>query len=89
MQEDKVVKKIEEGPPIYMESLMTLKEWKERMRLHPNTSHEKEPRSLVEFKAGEFKCRYRMGLSPTTEEATSINDNLAYIKANYVPKPKD
>lgn len=40
-------KGIKEGPPIYVESLMTLQEWKERHKQFPDTSSQREPPSYT------------------------------------------
>lgn len=77
---EKKVKSLEEGPPLYIESLLSLTEYAECSRKYPNTYKHSRPRTLDKFKEGEFKCRYRMGLSPTQEEIESINYNLDYLR---------
>jgi len=73
-------KRIEEGPPLYMESLLDSDAYSAMSRLYRNTYKNTSPRHLFDFKEGEFKCRYRMGFPLLPEEIISINNNLDYIK---------
>lgn len=71
-------KRIQEGPAIYVESLMTAKEVKERCKLY-GSSTKSELRSLAEFEVGEMKWRYRMGESVTEEEIKIINARIEEV----------
>lgn len=72
-------KGIQEGPPLYMETLLTPSQWRISLRVY-KTIHMTEPRPLSEFKPLEFKCRYRMGEMLTPDEIRVINTNLDIIK---------
>lgn len=69
-------KGIEEGPPIFIESLMDIRDWIDRLHEYPNTSHEKMPRGLEHFKENLMKWRWRMGGYLTTQEIKHINTEL-------------
>lgn len=75
-----IKKKIEEGPPLFMESLMSAQEFRENKRRYPKTQHLEVVRPLSAFKEGEFKCRYRMGAPLLSEEIASVNYNLDYLR---------
>lgn len=71
---------IKEGPPIWVESLMTRPEWRERKRKY-KTSIIDEP---VEYDASYHKggkWRQGMGYSLSLEEIRNINSNLEYLKS--------
>ena len=70
---------IQEGPAIYIESILSLKEFSEMPRLFPNTCHLKQPRQMSEFESGEFKWRYGMGYNLSSDEIKLINKRLADI----------
>jgi len=78
-----VKKKIEEGPPLFMESLLSPREFKENRKRY-KTCHLEAQRPLSDFKPGEFKCRWRMGGNLTTEEVVGINKTIDYLIENYV-----
>lgn len=73
---DKQEKKIEEGPPIFIESLLSDKELKELCRLLPNTNDRGYVRPPSEFEEGQMKWRLRMGESATPEEISRHNKFL-------------
>lgn len=68
-------KGIQEGPPLYMETLLSWDEWRSNLKNY-KTCHLEMPRTLSEFKAGEFKCRYRMGGGLDEAEILLINNRL-------------
>lgn len=72
-------KRIEEGPPIYVESLMTPEEIKERCRKYP-TSHITELRTLSDFKPGLMKWRWRMGLTLLPSEIEVFNREIEKLR---------
>lgn len=73
-------KGIKEGPPIWVESTMTLQEWKERHKKYPGTSPESDPPSYVpeRYKGGVW--RRGMGATPTNEEMIKMNKELESLK---------
>lgn len=81
-------KRIEEGPPIYIESLMTTEEIKVRCRTYP-TSHLTTLRNLSVFAPGLMKWRYRMGLSLLPDEAATFNKEIGRLKAKYYEQTTD
>lgn len=86
---EKKKKKSTEGPPIWVESLMTREEWKENVRKFPTTCHIPEP---VEYNPNYHKggkWRDRMGRGYTPEEIIKMNktmDNLGNILAEIKSK---
>lgn len=90
MDDDKPVKKIEVGPPLYMESLLSYYDYGKQSKMYPNTYQSATYRTIDRFEVGEFKCRWRMGMSLTTEEQSNININLQYLlaKVNPIPSPQ-
>lgn len=88
---EKKKKKSTEGPPIWVESLMTREEWKQNVRNYPKTCHISEP---VEYNPNYHKggkWRDRMGRGYTPEEIRKIGetiDNLANILAEIKLKLK-
>lgn len=79
-------KKSREGPPIYMESLLSVSEYFECSRMYPNTYMNRVWRNLGEFKPNEFKCRYRMGGNLTSEEIVIINKRIDELKLLLAPQ---
>lgn len=73
-------KKIQEGPPIYMESLLEWYDYKLQVRVYPNTYNRPMPRNLSDFAPNEFKCRYNMGEGLTTEEIVVINKRIDQLR---------
>jgi hypothetical protein len=67
---------IQEGPAIYIESILSLKEFSEMPRLFPNTCHLKQPRQMSEFESGEFKWRLGMGNVLSADEIKLINKRI-------------
>lgn len=72
-------KRIEEGPPIYIESLLSSQEIKERCRVYA-TSHMTELRTLAHFTPGLMKWRYKMGANLSAEEIVIINKRIEQLK---------
>lgn len=83
---DKVEKKIEEGPPIYIESLMTSQEVKERCRTYP-TSHVVRLSTLVDFAPGLMKWRWRMGLTLLPSEIVVFNREIENLRKKLTEQP--
>lgn len=57
---------------IYVETLLTPEEWKERYKTYPTSSVEKYP----EFFDSDIKWRYRMGLPLTPIEISRYNKRI-------------
>lgn len=72
IDQEKPKPKIEEGPPIYMESCLSAIDYNMCAHLY-KTYRAYNPRTLDMFKPGLFKCRYKMGDYLTTEEIIRIN----------------
>lgn len=53
-------KGIQEGPPIWIESILSNEEWKKRLKTYPNTSHLKEK---PQFFKSDYEWRWGMGAS--------------------------
>lgn len=69
-------KKSKEGPPLYIESLLSGPEYAKVSKIFPNTWQSSTYRGLDSFAPNEFKCRYRMGGTLNQEEITIINKRL-------------
>lgn len=80
MEKEKKVKGIEEGPPIYMESLLNAGDYFTCSNIYKGTYRHRAHRTLSEFALGLFKCRYRMGGGLTTEEITHINKEIDELR---------
>jgi len=65
----------QEGKPIWVESLMTTQEWKDRVKKYPTS---KIPEPVEEFE-GEFKWRKGMGKSLSPQEIQIINERLQAV----------
>lgn len=79
-------KRIEEGPPIYIESLMTPEEIKQRCRTYPTTSHIHELRPLSDFKSGLMKWRWRMGMTLLPSEIVVFNREIENLRKKLMPQ---
>jgi hypothetical protein len=55
---EKKAKGIEEGPPIWVESVLSNEDWKDTYKKYPNTHNLKEKPAF--FKS-DYEWRYRMG----------------------------
>jgi hypothetical protein len=64
-------KRLEEGPPIWVESTMTREEWKARYKKYP-TSTQPEPTQYDPSYHKGGKWRDRMGAGYTNEEIVSM-----------------
>jgi hypothetical protein len=64
---------LQEGKPIWNETLLTLHEWKENMKKYPETCHLKEP---PQFFKSEYEWRWRMGAGLSSEEIRLIGERL-------------
>ncbi len=64
---------IQEGKPIWNESIMTAQEWKENTKLYPSTCHLKEQ---PQFFKSDYEWRWRMGSGLRVEEMELINQRL-------------
>lgn len=69
-------RKIPEGPPLFIESLLGPVEYTKASKLFPNTWKSSIYRGIQDFKEGEFKCRWRMGGNLTLEEIIIINKRI-------------
>lgn len=76
-------KKIQEGPPIFMESLLNNKDYVLMSKKYSNTYNSSSYRGLSSFTEGEFKCRYGMGGYLSLTEIENINSNLEYIRKKF------
>jgi hypothetical protein len=73
-------KKSKEGPPIYMESLLSSHEYYIYSGAYANTYENRRPREVTDFTPNLFKCRYKMGATLTTEEIKTINKRIDELK---------
>ncbi len=64
---------IQEGKPIWNESICSAEEWKENLKKYPGTCHIKE--KPLFFKS-DYEWRWRMGAGLYPEEITTINNRL-------------
>lgn len=80
MSDDKKAKGIEEGPPIYMESLLNSIEYMTMSKKYRNTYNRGFTRPLSDFKPNEFKCRYRMGAYLHLDEIRIINQRIDQLR---------
>lgn len=76
---DEGKKGLQEDPPMFVESLMTPEEWKQRMIAFPKTSgrsyeHSHRP------KPEPFKWRFGMGKNLSSEEIKLINSRIENLK---------
>jgi hypothetical protein len=62
-----------EGDPMFVESLMTVQEWRERMRKYKTSLSYEEGHKL---KPNLFKWRYRMGQGFPLSEIKLFNERL-------------
>lgn len=70
-------KGIQEGDPIWIESILSKKEYAETSKKFPSTfTKGYEPPMF--FKS-EFEWRYRMGSSLSLDEIKNINSNIDYL----------
>lgn len=69
-------KGLQEGPPIWVESLMTREQWATRHKQFP-TSVQKEP---PEFFKSDYEWRWNMGKGLTESEIINVNKNLDYLR---------
>lgn len=76
MSGDNKPKGIEEGKPIFIESLFTPVEYVDAHKLHPNTVKTWSGRAVSKFEPGHMRWRYKMGASLSPEEITHINKEL-------------
>ena len=63
----------QEGKKIYVESIMTREEWKQRCKNYPNTSHIPEPPEEFEC---DFKWRKGMGANVSPQEIARVNARI-------------
>lgn len=68
---------IQEGKKIYVESLMSAKEYLTASKTFPSTYNSTQPTILFE---SEFYWRKGMGASLSPVEIKNINDNLDYLR---------
>lgn len=68
---------LQEGKPIWVESLMTPSEWYKRHKEYPTTSRLLEP--PLEFN-GDFKWRKGMGAGLSEVEIEVINERLKAVR---------
>lgn len=72
-------KGMEVGPPIFVESIMTIQEWKERVKKYPTSSLPEPPQYIADkYKGGVW--RKGMGASPSKEEMTKMNKEIESLK---------
>lgn len=76
-------KGIKEGPPIWVESLMTPEEWKQSVIKYPATCHLKNPPMF--FKS-DMEWRWHMGKGLEQWEINNINNNIDFLMTNVSPK---
>lgn len=76
------------GPPMWVESLMTLAEWKENVIKYPNTCKLKTPplRSDPKYK---LYWRDGMGGSVPKHEADRMNAGLEKLRQYHLSKKKE
>ncbi len=70
------VPRIKEGPRIYIESVLTGKEYRECAHKYPNTYQSAVPASYF---PSEYPWRYKMGTQMTPEDIKQANDKLAEL----------
>lgn len=75
MPEDKP-KGLEEGPKIWIESLLSPQEWKECKKIHPKTYKLNGPPFF--FKS-DYEWRHKMGASLDAEKIRNIIGNIDYL----------
>ena len=82
-------KGIKEGPPIWVESTMTIQEWKERHKKYPGTSPVSFPPSYLpeRYKGGVW--RKGMGSTPTREESEKRNKEIESLKQFNISQMKE
>jgi hypothetical protein len=86
--EEKKVKGLEEGPPIYIESLLSPLEYMENSRRYKTYRSNRPLHNLSDYDPSLFRWRWRMGLSLLPEEIANINYNLAYLREQAGIKPQ-
>lgn len=72
---EKAQARLEEGPPIYVESLMDANEFRARCYVY-ESSWRKVARSIYEFSFGLMRWRWNMGKGLTEEEIAKFNTEI-------------
>lgn len=83
-------KGIIEGPPIWVESLMNVQEWKERVKKYPSSSVPEPPQyNLSKYKGGVW--RQGMGATPSIEEMNIRNKVIEGLRKYHLAQlqPQD
>lgn len=76
-EEIKKPKGIEEGPPMWVESMLSHIEWKEQAKLHRKTyKRNSSPPNIANYT---LYWRKGMGASLKQEEIDNINHNINYL----------
>ena len=77
-----------EGPPMWVESLMTLAEWKQNCVLYPQTCRLKEPPQKSDPR---YKLYWRegMGASVPKAEADKLNAGIEKLRQFHLKKAED
>jgi hypothetical protein len=70
-----------EGLPMYVESLLNIKDWKDNMSKYPSICHIKFDHAHRP-KPNSMRWRDSMGSSVSKKEQENINSNLDYLKNN-------
>ena len=78
-------KGIKEGPPIWVETLLSSEEWKQNTVNYPSTCHLK---TAPMFFKSDFEWRYRMGKNLDEKEVLNVNNNIEYLMKNADVPPK-
>ncbi len=78
--------RIKEGPRIFIDTLLSGKDYRECARKYPNSFKSPEPAPY--FKS-EFDWRYRMGEAITPAEIKAINLNLEKLREFIIQKQID
>lgn len=82
MSEEKAKPRLEEGPPIWVESCMTAQEHREAHKKYPNTVTRREPVLYNPSYHKGGKWRNGMGYVLSAEEIKNINGNIDYLLKN-------
>jgi hypothetical protein len=77
---------MEQGEKIYIESLMTDEEWRQRVRNYPKTSILAMKPSFFD---SEFKWRYKMGPSLTKQEIETFNKGIEELRKFLIKMHKE
>lgn len=79
---EKKPKGLEEGPPIWVETLMTKQEWDERRKKYP-TSTRKEP---PQFFKSDYEWRWNMGKPLSADQIMLANSNIERLREYRLKK---